>query len=179
MKKLKPLDYEILSRLIQDSRISDRQLAKDLRVSQPTVSRRRANIEKELADGYTIIPKFEKIGFEIAAFTSIKGRTEEYLKPGKMEQAVEEAKEWFIKQPNVIFASGGEGRGFDGIFVSFHKSYSEYAKFKRTHDLELSKLLINSESFIVSINSPTILKPFHLKYLAEAVRALNIPKKEG
>jgi len=169
MKKRKTLDYEILSNLVQDSSISDRQLAKSLGVSQPTISRRRASLEKELIDGYTIIPKWEKLGFEIVVFTFIKGRSE-YLTGGKTGEALKKAKRWFLTQPNVIFASGGEGMGSDGIIVSLHSSYSDYAAFKRKHDLELSDLIVESKSFIVSIASAIALKPFHLKYLAEALR---------
>jgi len=169
MKKPKSLDYEILSKLIQDSHTSDRKLAKTLKVSQPTVSRRRGSLEKELIDGYTIIPKWEKLGFEIVAFTFIKNSSE-YLTREKMEEAVKKARAWFAAQPNVIFASGGEGIGVDGIIVSFHKSYTDYANFKRKHDLELSDLVTESKSFLVSIAAATDLKPFHLKYLAEALR---------
>ncbi len=41
MKELKPIDYKILFELMKDSHRSDRQLAKALGVSQPTVTRRR------------------------------------------------------------------------------------------------------------------------------------------
>jgi len=59
MNKLKPLDCKILSELMKDARISDRQMAKILGVSQPTVSRRRVALEREVIDGYTAIPKWE------------------------------------------------------------------------------------------------------------------------
>ncbi len=179
MGKLKSLDYEILSHLIRDSRISDRKLAKTLGVSQPTVSRRRASLEKKLIQGYTAVPKWEKLGFEIVAFTFVKGRVEEYLRTERREQAAKKVRAWFMKQPNVIFASGGEGIGFDGIFVSFHRSYSEYAKFKRMHDAEFSDFIAKSESYLVSVASSETLKPFHLNYLAEVVQAFNKTKKEA
>jgi DNA-binding Lrp family transcriptional regulator len=72
MKELKPLDYRLISELIKNSRRSDRELAKALHVSQPTVTRRRALIEKELIDGYTTIPKWEKLGYELFAITFVK-----------------------------------------------------------------------------------------------------------
>jgi DNA-binding Lrp family transcriptional regulator len=61
MRKLKPEDYRILFELMKNARISDRQLAKMLGISQPTVSRKRAFLEKELFDGYTVFPKWEKL----------------------------------------------------------------------------------------------------------------------
>ena len=73
-----------------------------------------------------------------------------------------------MKQPNVILAIDGQGMGWDGICVSFHKSYSDFAEFMRKHNSELSDFLIDSQSFIADINSTTIRKPFHLKYLGEA-----------
>ena len=74
MKELKPIDYKILFELMKDSHRSDRQLAKSLGVSQPTVTRRRAMLEENFIEGYTVIPKFGQIGFEIAAFTFIKSK---------------------------------------------------------------------------------------------------------
>ena len=55
MKKLKLLDYRLLFELMKDAKRSDRQLANILGISQPTVSRKRAFLEKELIDGYTAI----------------------------------------------------------------------------------------------------------------------------
>ena len=62
MKELKPIDHKLLFELIKDSHRSDRQLAKALGVSQPTVTRRRALLEENYIEGYTIIPKLGKIG---------------------------------------------------------------------------------------------------------------------
>ena len=40
MQNLKSIDYKILFALMKNSKISDRQLAKEIGVSQPTVTRR-------------------------------------------------------------------------------------------------------------------------------------------
>src|SRR5208283_2079407 len=74
MKELKPIDYKILFELMKDSHRSDRQLAKSLGVSQPTVTRRRAILEENYIEGYTVVPKFGQIGFELAAFTFLKSK---------------------------------------------------------------------------------------------------------
>jgi DNA-binding Lrp family transcriptional regulator len=167
MAKLKTLDYRLLWELMKNSRRSDRQLAKALGTSQPTVSRRRVNLEKSFIEGYTAIPKWEKIGFELVAFSFVKHEMK-YAKPEVREKAFGKVEEWMMKQPNVILAIGGQGMGWDGIFVSFHRSYSDFAEFMRKHNSELSDLLIDSQSFIADINPTTIRKPFHLKYLADA-----------
>ncbi|MGD0496268.1 MAG: Lrp/AsnC family transcriptional regulator [Candidatus Bathyarchaeia archaeon] len=167
MEKLKTIDYKVLSELMKDSRRSDRQLAKALGTSQPTVSRRRVNLEKSFIDGYTAIPKWEKIGFELVAFSFVKHKIK-YATPEVRDKSFRKVEEWMMKQPNVILAIEGQGMGWDGIFVSFHKSYSDFAEFMRKHNSEFSDLLIDTQSFISDINPTTIRKPFHLKYLANA-----------
>ena len=91
MTKLKDIDFKILFGLMKNSKISDRKLAKTVGVSQPTVSRRRARLEKELIDGYTVIPKWGKLGYEILAFTFVKtiqtlGLREKYKAAQEREQ---------------------------------------------------------------------------------------------
>ena len=166
MEKLKAIDYELLWELMKDSRRSDRQLAKTLGTSQPTVTRRRANLERGFLEGYTAIPKWEKIGFELVAFSFVKQKMK-YAQPEVRKETLRKVDEWMMRQPNVILAIGGQGMGWDGIFVSFHKSYSDFAEFMRKHNSELSDLLIDCQSFIADINPATIRKRFHLKYLAE------------
>src|SRR4030042_2982589 len=101
MKKLKPIDYKLLFELMRDSHRSDRQLAKALGISQPTVTRRRTMLEENFIEGYTVIPKFGQIGFEIAAFTFIKSKLK--TKTGaEKEESLKKLKEWNIKQQTVI-----------------------------------------------------------------------------
>ncbi len=66
----KELTKKLLSELLKDSKRSDRELAKVLSVSQPTVTRRRNSLVKEgTIQEFTIIPDFAKLGFEIMAFS--------------------------------------------------------------------------------------------------------------
>jgi DNA-binding Lrp family transcriptional regulator len=167
MDKLKTIDYRILWELLKNSRRSDRELARSLGTSQPTITRRRAIIEKNLIDGYTTIPKWKEIGFELVAFTFVKHRIK-YATPEVKKAGFKKVEEWMMNQPNVVLAIDGQGMGWDGVCVSFHKSYSDFMEFVRRHDSELSDLLIERESFIADINPTTIRKPFHLKYLAKA-----------
>jgi DNA-binding Lrp family transcriptional regulator len=167
MEKMKTVDRKLLFELMKNSRRSDRELAKALNVSQPTVSRKRIALEKNFIDGYTAIPRWEKVGFELVAFTFVKPKLR-YAKPEVRKAGFKKVEEWMTNQPNVILAIDGQGMGWDGVFVSFHKSYSDFAEFMRKHDSELSDLLLESQSFIADINTTTIRKPFHLKYLANA-----------
>jgi DNA-binding Lrp family transcriptional regulator len=166
MKELKPIDYKLLFELMKDSHRSDRQLAKALGVSQPTVTRRRAMLEKNYIEGYTIIPKFGKIGFEIAAFTFLKSKLKQ--KTGQeRDEAVKKMKEWYMKQPNVLLVQDGRGMGWDAVCVSLHKSFSDFAEFIRAQDSELSDWIIESQTFHADLKPRIAIKPFHLKYLAK------------
>ncbi len=167
MKELKPIDYNLLFELMKDSHRSDRQLAKALGVSQPTVTRRRAMLEKNYIEGYTIIPKFGQIGFEIAAFTFLKSKLKQ--KTGKeKDEALKKMKEWYIKQPNVVLVQDGRGMGWDAVCISLHQSFSDFAAFIRAQDSELSEWIIESQTFHVDLKPEIAIKPFHLKYLAKA-----------
>jgi len=168
MDRLKPIDHRLLGELLKNSNRSDRELAKVLGVSQPTVTRKRAIIEKNFIDGYTVIPKWEKIGFEIVAFTFVKHNIK-YYKPKEREETYNKVKEWMMKQPNAIFAIEGQGVGWDGILISFHKNYSDYTEFIKNHNSEFSSLLKDCQSFISNLNPADVRKPLHLKYLSEIV----------
>lgn len=70
MVKIKENDLKILFELIRGARRSDRDIAKVIGVSQPTVTRGRTNLEKEgLVKEYTIIPDLTKMGYELLVFT--------------------------------------------------------------------------------------------------------------
>lgn len=154
---------KLLKELIRNSRRSDRELAKTLKVSQPTVTRNR-----KLAEGfirsYTIVPEFRKIGYEILAITFAKAKTYDRK---EIESKLESAKKWVMQRPNVFFASDGEGLGKDTVMLSLHKDYSKYADFIREYTVNFADFTSDVQSFIVSLKTGMIIKPFDLKYLAE------------
>ena len=154
----------LLLEMIKNSRRSDRDLAKVLGVSQPTITRTRQRLEKEYISTYTLIPNFAKIGYEIAAFTFCKSKTYDRSEAEKMQQY---AREWSKKYPNVIFAADGEGLGKDAVMVSFHRSYSHYADFMRQFTVDWANYVTDLQSFLVSLKNEIQMKPFDLKYLAD------------
>ena len=165
MKELKPIDYKILFELMKDSHRSDRQLAKALGVSQPTVTRRRAMLEENYIEGYTVIPKFGEIGFEIAAVTFLKSKLK--CETGDQKnKALQKMKEWYMKQTNVILALDGRGMGWDAMCISLHENFAGFAEFIRAHDSELSDWVVESQTFHADLKGGIVIKPFHLKYLA-------------
>ena len=165
MKELKPIDYRILFELMKDSHRSDRQLAKALGVSQPTVTRRRAMLEENFIEGYTVIPKFGQIGFEIAALTFLKSKLKCAVGEEKT-QALQKAKEWFMKQANVIMAIDGRGMGWDTVVISLHENFESFAEYIRALDSEMSDYVVESQTFNADLKGGIVIKPFHLKYLA-------------
>jgi len=166
MKSLKSLDYELLFELLKNSKRSDRELAKVLGVSQPTVSRRKAFLEKELIDGYTIIPKWEKLGYEILAITFVKSKQALGMKE-KYKATRERGTKWVMAQHNIIMSGGCRGMGVDGFMISVHKSYSDFDKFMFDHKREMGDFVDSVQSVLVNLGGSEILKPLHLKYLAE------------
>jgi len=161
----KDLPQKLLRELLKNSKRSDRDLAKILKVSQPTITRARHKLEKDVIQGYTVIPKWQKIGLNILTITFIRSKFK-YAKAEEREAAIQKAREWMMKQPNVIFSAGGEGMGWGGVTVSIHKSYSDYMKFKNKHDSELGDIVDESQTYVVDLDG-VIEKPFHLKYLAD------------
>ena len=116
MENLKPIDYEILWELVKNSRRSDRELAKVLGISQPTVTRRRTVLEKELIDGYTAIPKWEKLGYEILAITFVKIKSQIASKK-EYEITRKKGLDWLMGQPNIIMAGACRGPGADSFMI--------------------------------------------------------------
>lgn len=164
---LKSIDYKILAALMKNAKISDRQLAKEIGVSQPTVTRRRARLEREAIDGYTTIPKWKVLGFEILAFTFVKSKQDLWLKE-KYDVTRDRGRQWLMQHPNILMSGGCRGMNMNGFLVSVHKSYSDFDKFMTEHRMQLGDMVTDVESVIVNLEGPDILKPLHLKYLGEA-----------
>jgi DNA-binding Lrp family transcriptional regulator len=167
MKEFKSLDYKLLSELIRNSRRSDRELAKVLHVSQPTVTRRRALVEKELIDGYTAIPRWEKLGYELFAITFVKIKAVIASKE-KYSDTRKKGLEWMTKQPCIIMSGACRGMGVDSFMISIHKSYKDYDEFLRNHRLELGEFVEDVQSILVNLSGKEILKILSFRCLFEA-----------
>ena len=112
MTKLKDVDFEIIFELMENSKISDRELAKRIGVSQPTVSRKRTKLEREGLLEYTAIPDFKKLGFQIMVFSFSKWTPEALAELLAREDFAKQVQSFFSRFPNVIFATtGGSGLG--------------------------------------------------------------------
>ncbi len=165
MRALKKVDYRILAELIKNSRLSDRQLAKNLGVSQPTVTRRRTMLEKERLVEYTAIPDLRKLGFEILAFNFANWKQE-----ASSEENIQEAKAFISKHPSVMFVSTGRGLGADRVSVSAHRNYADYHRYIQELKEHWGANIERVDSFIVSLQNDNILRNLSFKYLAEILK---------
>jgi DNA-binding Lrp family transcriptional regulator len=158
----KDLPQQLLRELLKNSKRSDRELAKVLRVSQPTITRHRRKLEERgLIQDYTIVPDFRKMGFEILALTFVKMRPD-LLTP----EIMEEAKKYGEKWPNVILVSSGEGLGMTGVILSFHKNYTEYHHRLNLLRVDWKEFSEDIQSFIVSLGEEEY-KRLSLTYLKD------------
>ena len=149
--------FKLLFELMKNAKRSDREIAKIIGVSQPTITRMRQRLEKTAIVDYTIIPDWTELGFEIMALTLIKAKG--------MPELTENAKKWAMKNPNVVFAAGGEGMGMDYAIISFHKNYSDYSSFIDNLKTEWAENLQDLQSFLMTTGEERTVKSLSLKYL--------------
>ena len=170
MKKLKDLDYKIISELIKNSRTSDRKLAAILGTSQPTVSRKRQKLEKEELLNFTAIPNFSKLGFEIMAFSFYSWTpqaNEELIR--NQEEILQKLSDFLSKNKNIIFTSNGRGFGMERMMISVHKSYSNYVKLMHDVGQVWGKYLSKSDSFIISLREDVAGRQLTFEHFAEYI----------
>jgi DNA-binding Lrp family transcriptional regulator len=71
--KITQKTIELISELSKNAKKSDRDIAKSLNISQPTVTRMRKRLEdKKYITEYTTILDLSKLGFEIISFIFFK-----------------------------------------------------------------------------------------------------------
>lgn len=151
---------KLLSALMDNSRRSDRELAKALGLSQPTISRKRGKLEKEgFIQEYTLIPNLTKIGYDFIAVTFLSFAEDR-------PELFDKAREWTKNQPSVLFAANGEGLSVNSIMLSVHKNYASYSNLLTALRRDWQPNLRETESFIVSLHRPElIIKKFSFRYL--------------
>jgi len=172
MTKLTDVDFKIISELIKNSKTSDRQLSKIIGVSQPTVTRRRIQLEKEGLIDYTAIPDLKKLGFQIMAFSFSRWTPEALTELLPEEEFAKQVRRFFSRFPNVIFATtGGTGLGgMDSASISVHKNYGDYTKFTKEIKREWGRNVAAFDSFVFSLETDDIVRPITFKTLREYIK---------
>lgn len=165
-ERIRDFELRVFHELLKDSKRSDREIAKLFHVSQPTVTRTRAKLEKAgYIKQYTLMPDFLKLGYKIMAITFVKLRGT--IGPEEREKARTLAKDILKTGPyEIVMGERGMGLGFDGVFVSYHESFSDYAKLKRWFEqftfLEIDRI----ESFIMDLEDSVHYRPLDFSSLA-------------
>jgi DNA-binding Lrp family transcriptional regulator len=156
------LSEKLLQELLKDSKRSDRELARLLKVSQPTVTRTRHKLEKSgMIREYTVTLDFKKMGFELLAVTLLK------MKPGiRVSEISEKSKAYAEQRPNEVFVARGEGFCMDSVVISFHKSFTDYTRSWNQKRLDWKDYVDHIRSFLVSLENGTI-KKFSLTSLKD------------
>lgn len=150
--KLKDLEVRIIAELMKNSRRSDRELAKAVGTSQPTVSRMIKRLEEEgVIKEYTMIPDFRQLGYEIMGVSFFGGG-----EPSKKEDRAElrkAAAEFESKNPHAsLMAVNGVGLGKGRMFITLYRDYASYTKAMQSAR-SLPKVEPESlESFLVDLN---------------------------
>lgn len=158
----------LLYELMKNSRRSDRDLAKILDVSQPTITRMRKKLETDdYVSEYTLIPNLVRLGFEIVAFTFLNVAqtcTDPNMTP---EQLAEKAHKWIGKNKKVIFSGTGDGiRGKNCVMASLHRDFTDYTRFISDFRRQWGTNVLDIESFIVTLKGK-MPKQFSFRHLEE------------
>lgn len=162
-KRTRDTERKLLAELLKNSKKSDRELARVLKVSQPTISRMRVKLERnKLIQQYTVIPDLVEMGFELLAISTFRTSESKEIEKRSIQ--------WTNAKPNVLFAARVDGMGKNGVMISLHKNYADYADFIREVKMEGEGIITDSDSLLISLKG-FIAKPFSLKYLAELLEA--------
>jgi len=169
MSSLKKIDLQLMSELLKNCRQSDKDLAKVVGTSQPTIYRRRTKLEKErLIDSYTAIPNFAKLGFEIMAVSFYSWRLEATQKLTQKREVVMRKLYTFLENhKNIIFTSKGRGFGMERMMISVHKSYDDYVKLMRVVSIEWVDYVSKVDSFVVSLQEDSVGRKLNFEHFAD------------
>ena len=162
MNKKERENLEVLFALVRGAKRSDRELAKVLKISQPTVTRKRAHLEKDgYVKEYTVIPDLAKLGYDFVAVTFLSFAEDR-------PELFDKAREWTKSRPCIIYAANGEGMGMNSIMISLHISYGSYSKLITELRQDWLPNLRDIQTFMISLNRPELrIKPFSLRDLEE------------
>jgi DNA-binding Lrp family transcriptional regulator len=175
---MKDVALKLIAELMKNSRKSDRELAKKIGVSQPTITRTRTRLEKEgYIEEYTLIPNFQKLGFHLAAISFPK--LQHSLSLEETEEARKTGEKLGLESfPEVIVAERGRGLGYHAVFISFHRSYQAYIDYmdnlKKMKFLEFPEF----ESFLISLDDKIHFRYLTLSTLAKCLMQLKEEKEE-
>jgi DNA-binding Lrp family transcriptional regulator len=174
---MKDIKRKLVSELMKNSRRSDRQLAKALGVSQPTVTRTRDQLEKEgIIKEYTIVPDFRKLGYKLLAVTLVK--LKKSLSQDEIEKARQSARESIKSSLNFIMLERGMGMGYNGVFLSLHKDYASYTEHKNWLTQFDFLQVSDTQSFLIDLEDEIHYRSLTFSTLAKHVLTFQTEQKK-
>lgn len=120
---------KILTAMMQNAKMSDREISSKVGVSQPTVSRTRAMlVRKGIIKGYAVIPDLKKLGYEIIMISQIERRNALTKLDAVTETTLTNK---LLTDPRVIFAMQNPR---DIWVISIHKNFSDFSNFSMKYN---------------------------------------------
>jgi DNA-binding Lrp family transcriptional regulator len=174
---LKDIELRLISELMKNSRKSDRELARALAVSQPTITRIRNRLEKEgIIKEYTIIPDFPKIGYRLLALTFVK--LKKLLRPEEADKARDLARQRLEESRfGIVMLERGLGLGFDGVIISFYEDFAAYMEHKNVLKQYDFLGFFDIETFLISLDDKVHYRPLTFSTLAKHLLTLKEREK--
>jgi len=128
MTRLKDVEIRIVAELMKNSRRSDREIARAVGVSQPTVSRIIQKLENEgVIREYAMIPDFAKLGYSIMGATTLDVQVSRpeinFQEIRKTTTEIEQS-----STPASLLAINALGGNKNRLFIAFYNDYAEYAE---------------------------------------------------
>ena len=174
---MREIEWMVLSELMKNAKLSDRDMARKIGSSQPTVTRVRRKLEKNgYIREYTVIPNFRKLGYEILAVTLFKyKKCTDAEKTKKVKEMLGDS----FKNDGpfeIIMAEMGMGGRYNAIMISIHRDYKSFMGLmnwaQQFYDLELDEV----GSFLVNLAAEVRFQP--LTFASIAKHLLKIKEKE-
>jgi len=174
--KRQKIEVKLIAELMKNSRKSDRELAKLLGVSQPTISRMREKLEREgYIKEYTMIPDFNKLGFGIIALTFLN--IPESVTPNNLRNLRnlrKAAAEIAEKNPvAALMGMHGMGLNYDRVIVTFHEDYTSFLETKKLIRLLPGVEVHNIQSFLIDLRDKEQFHPLSFSSLANYISRKN------
>jgi DNA-binding Lrp family transcriptional regulator len=141
---------EVFFELMKNSKKSDRDIAKKLSISQPTVTRIRKNLEKKAIKAYTLVPILPEIGIDLISFNFINCENPKKVMDFCLREIVK-------KNPRILFRSTGEGMRKNCVIVGLHKDFRDFVDFISNIKSQCKSSKNDFESFLVPTTKDHVL----------------------
>ena len=163
---MKDSELKVIIELLKNCHRSDRELARAIGVSQPTLSRIREKLEKQgMIKEYTIIPNYSQLGFKLLSitFTKMKGPLSKEI----LDDMKKRARNTMSEHPSaLILGNTGMGCNADYVAIAFHKDYTEYTEFMRDIKQYPNVNINETKSFIIDLNEKDQMQTLSFSHLA-------------